>query len=126
MISGGAYRRAVVLQARREYIQTGATKNITTALAMLCKDRPEICAPIKQRLTGREADRPPTILDEYERPACRKCGAPMYWKNGCSLCRGRVKKNRWICKDCGFIRYTKRTLKEEIQRLKRKTGESDA
>jgi len=112
----------MIAAARDTYIIGGHTKNITEALRLYIAAHPVECAGISATITSREADRPRTILDEYERPACRKCGAPMYWKNGCSLCRGRVKKNRWICKDCGFIHYTKRTLKEEVQRLKRKTG----
>jgi RNase P subunit RPR2 len=126
-VSNGLYQReAAINAARAEYIKTGKTKNITVALKTLCAERPEMCAHIKQRLTGRAEDRPRTILDDYERPTCRKCGAAMYWQGGCQACKGRVKKNRWTCKECGFIRYTKRTLKEELDKLQLKKQGNNA
>jgi len=110
----------MVRAARREFIATGKTRSISAAVQMYTETHPEACAGIPATITGREVDRPQTILDAYERPRCRKCGEPLFWKSGCSSCRGPVKKNQWICKACGFKRITKDTLTEAISKLERK------
>ena len=121
-----ATRKALIRAARSEFITTGQTKNISEAVRMYWQSHPEECAGIPATITPREADRPETILDGFERPRCRKCGAPMFWKSGCSSCRGPVKKNQWICKACGFKRITKDTLEEAIVKLKIKGEKTDA
>jgi len=113
-------RNAAMQKARALYITTGVTMNITEAVRLYWKDHPEECARIRARITTREVDRSPTILDEYERPKCRKCGAPMFWQGSCRACKGPVKKNVWICKRCGFKRFTKDTLEKAISKLERR------
>jgi len=113
-------RRLRISAARMEFITTGETNNISEAFRLYRKAHPEECAGIPATITPREVDRPETILDEYERPKCRKCGADMFWKGTCQTCKGPVKKNQWICKECGFIRFTKDTLEKAISKLKRK------
>ena len=111
-------RRILISAARREFITGEHTQNISEAFRMFAKAHPDECAGIPARISTRERDQPRTILDEYERPKCRKCGAPLFWKSGCLACRGKVKKNQWICKECGFKRITKDTLQESITKLK--------
>lgn len=111
-------RRLLINKARGEFIRSGKTNNISEAFRMYCEAHPRGCAGIPAVMTLREAARPRNILDGFVRPACRKCGAPMFWKTGCSNCKGPVKKNQWICKDCGFKRITKDTLTEAITKLK--------
>jgi len=111
-------RRAIIAIAREEF--SGVTNNITEAVGLYFEAHPEVCAGIPATISTREADRPRTILDEYERPKCRKCGAPMFWQGGCLACKGPVKKNVWICKKCGFKRITKDTLEKAISRLERR------
>ena len=113
-------RKQMITAARAEYITPGKVKNISEAVRMFWRDHPEECAGIPATITTREADRPQSILDEYERPKCRKCGADMFWKGPCRTCKGPVKKSQWICKECGFIRFTKDTLEKAISKLKRK------
>jgi len=113
-------RAGLIQKARVEYISPGETKNISEAFRWFIETHPEECAGIPTTITTREVDRPPTILDEYERPKCRKCGAPMFWKGSCTACKGPVKKNQWICKVCGFKMFTKDTLEEAIAKLERK------
>ena len=113
-------RRVLISEARKEFITPGITENISEAFWMFIEAHPEECAGIPAVITSRERDRPQTILDEYVRPKCRKCGAPMFWKIGCLACKGKVKKNQWICKECGFKRITKDTLPEAIAKLKLK------
>ncbi len=83
-------RRAIIAIAREEF--SGVTNNITEAVGLYFEAHPEVCAGIPATISTREADRPRTILDEYERPKCRKCGAPMFWQGGCLACKGPVKK----------------------------------
>ncbi|MDP8274899.1 MAG: hypothetical protein RAO92_00710 [Candidatus Euphemobacter frigidus] len=117
-------RNIIIASAREEF--SGITKNISEAFRWYIEAHPEECAGIPATITPREADRPKTILDEYERPKCRKCGAEMFWKSGCSACKGPVKKNQWICKRCGFRRITKDTLTEAISKLERKEAAENA
>ena len=113
-------RRSKIAAARVEFITTGKTKNISEAFRWYIEAHPEVCAGIPATITPREVDRPQTILDEYERPKCRKCGADMFWKGTCRTCKGPVKKNQWICRECGLKRITKDTLEKAISKLKRK------
>lgn len=114
------WRAVLIRAARAEYITPGKTKNISMAMRLYAEAHPEACEGIPATITPREKDRPRTILDEYERPTCPKCGAALFWKSGCGSCRGPVKKNQWICVACGFIHYTKDTLSEAIAKLEKK------
>ena len=120
MITADAKRKQLIHQAKAEFIHTNKTQNISEAFRWFVKAHPDECAGIPATITPREVDRPQTILDEYERPKCRKCGADMFWKGTCRTCKGPVKKNQWICKVCGFKRITKDTLEKAISKLKRK------
>jgi hypothetical protein len=113
-------RKLLISKARKEFMGSLQGKNISEALRLYIEAHPEECAGIPAVITSRERDRPRTILDEFERPECRKCGAPLFWKSGCLACNGPVKKNQWICKECGFKRITKDTLTEAIAKLKLK------
>ena len=118
-------RAAIIRKARAEYITPGETKNISEAFRWYMNSNPDECAGVLPVITNREADRPKTILDEYERPKCRKCGADMFFKIGCSKCKGPVKKNQWICEKCGFKWFTKKTLEEIIKGLEPKEKRSN-
>lgn len=113
-------RKALIHAARAEYITPGKTKNISEAVRWYIAEHLIRSAGIPATITPREKDRPRTILDEYERPTCPKCGAALFWKSGCSSCKGPVKKNQWICVACGFIHFTKDTLAEAIAKLEKK------
>ena len=113
-------RKILIREARKEFMATNITKNISEAFRMFIKAHPEECAGIRATISTREIDRPQTVLDDYERPACRKCGEPMFWKGSCQTCKGPVKKNQWICKGCGFKRITKDTLEEALSKLCKK------
>jgi len=118
-------RAGLINLARAEFIATGQTRNISAAVRMYWQSHPEECAGIPATITPREIDRPRTVLDEYERPKCRKCGEPLFWKSGCASCRGPVEKNQWICKECGFKRITKDTLEEAIAKLTKKEDQGN-
>jgi len=118
-------RKGVIAKARGEYITPGKTKNISEAFLWYIEAHMEECAGILPVITNREADRPKTILDEYERPKCRKCGADLFFMIGCTACKGPVKKNQWICKKCGFKWFTKKTLEEIIKGLEPKEKRSN-
>jgi len=113
-------RKWFIIKARQEFIESGETNNISEAVRLYTAAHPETSDFMTATITTREKDRPQTILDEYERPKCRKCGADMFWKGACTTCKGPVKKNQWICKVCGFKRITKDTLEKAISKLKRK------
>ena len=115
-------RYALISDARKKYIATGKTINISEAVEMYWKAHPKKCAGFPLTISPRDVIRPRTILDGYERPKCRKCGADMGWQGGCATCKGPLKKNVWICEECGFKLFTKASLIEAISKLKRKEG----
>ena len=116
-------RHSLIRKARSKYIAAGRTKNISEAFRWYIKEHPDECAGIPTTITTREADRPRTILDEYERPPCPKCGKPLFFQ-ACSTCgSGKRKKNEWICKACNHRRITKDTLRESLNKLRRKEKE---
>jgi len=112
-------RRAAIAEARRLYIATGKTRNISEAMRLYIRAHPSECEGVRAFISTREKDRPKTIVDDYERPKCRKCGGKMFLKLGCAACKGPVNKNYWICKECGFKHYTKKSLPEILAGLKR-------
>ena len=117
-------RKRTIRLARAEFIATGKTKNISEALRWYLEAHPEECAGIPATISPREGDRPRTILDEYDRPPCPKCGKPLFFQV-CSTCgSGKRKKNEWICKACNHRRITKDTLKESLYKLRRKEKEA--
>ena len=118
-------RGRIISLAREKYIKTGRTKNVSEAVRWYLEAHLEECAGIPATITPREADRPRTILDEYDRPPCPKCGKPLFFQV-CSTCgKGKRKKNEWVCKACGHRRITKDTLARSLAKLERKkdTGE---
>lgn len=119
MISDAMLRKAMVVKARKEFITSGKTENISEAVRLYTLAHPEECAGIPATISTREKDRPRTIVDQYERPKCRRCGGKMFLKLGCSACKGPVKKNYWICKSCGFKHFTKKSLPEILAGLKK-------
>lgn len=113
-------RALIFAEARRLFIETGRTKSISEAAQLYRELYPEKCAGARLTTTVRDADRPQTILDQYERPPCPKCGKPLFF-HACQTCRkGPVKKNEWKCKRCGYRRITKDTLEEALAKLERK------
>lgn len=72
------YRTKIVRIARAIYIRTGKTNNISTAVDMFLRDHPEHREHVPARITQREKDRPRTLLDDYVRPACSRCHAPLF------------------------------------------------
>ena len=116
-----AERRDVLIErARKEFNVDMKPVNISEAFRIFAKAHPDEMHGVKLLITPREKDRPQTILDEYERPKCRKCGAALFWKAGCTACNGPVTKNHWVCTACGFKRITKDTLAQAMAKLKRK------
>jgi hypothetical protein len=115
-------RRRLIHEARHRYILTGTTRNITHALEMLLNDRPDLFEGIKPRITQRETDRPRTILDQYERPACPTCQSNLFLKPKCSGLQAGDYFYIWTCKKCGFEEYSDLTLPEILATLKPKEG----
>lgn len=103
------------------FVATNKTRNISEAVRMYMEAHPEKYAKIPATITPREKDRPRTILDEYERPPCPKCGAGMFFQV-CSTCGAKKRpKNEWVCKACGHRRLTKDSLDASLRKLRRTT-----
>jgi len=121
-------RKLLISKARAMFVAANMTKNISEAVRLYIEAHPEECAGITATITPREKDRPRTVLDDYERPLCPKCGGPLFFQV-CSTCRATKRpKNEWVCKACGHRRLTKDTLEKSLAKLKRKEreGKDDA
>ena len=117
-------RAQVVSAARKKYIATGKTKSISEAVRWYIEEHPDDCAGIPATISTREEDRPRTILDDYDRPPCPKCGKPLFFQV-CSTCgSGKRKKNEWVCRACGYRRITKDTLARSLAKLELKKKET--
>ena len=72
-------RIQAVARARRIFIDSGLTKNITEAFTLyqevLAEQEREI---IIDTLTG--GNRPPALFDLYDRPECPECGADLMFR----------------------------------------------
>jgi len=113
-------RNFLIRLARARYIKTGITKSITEACRLLLDADIEGSETLTLFISGRESDRPRTILDEYVRPLCPDCGGKLFLKEKCS---GMAKGDRitiWICKKCGYKDYSEKSLKDWLLELPKK------
>jgi len=122
---GESMRAYCVREARRLFIDTGATRNISTALTMFLRAHVRDVRGVTVWTTKHDGASHALSLYGYEMPRCRRCGAPLRFSPGCVSCKGPVKKNRWVCLGCGLIRYTKDTLEEALKKLK-KVGDGES
>ena len=122
MIMTEADERALLIRrARAKYITTGKTKNISEAVRWYIDAHPEKAAGIPATITTRETDRPRTILDEYERPQCPNCGAPLFLKTQCSGMGRGDRITVWICVKCKYKDYSEKNIQEWLAELPRKS-----
>lgn len=116
-------RTLAILRARKIFIDSGVTKNISLAFelyqAVLADREREI-----QLSTQTAGNRARTFLDNYERPKCPDCGADMMIR--------RVPPNdegvntQFVCSNdaCDTVLDSHMTLQEIIQELERKEKEN--
>lgn len=119
-------RTQVVARARKIFIESGLTKNITDAFILyqevLAEREREIF--IKSTTGGRL----PAALDAYERPKCPECGADMGLRiikqpQGRENVKGY--KTCWECFKCGHEDYSHKTVEDWMKELKRKPEVKD-
>lgn len=95
-------RIAMVMRAQREFIDTGKTNCITTALEMLMETLPE-----EERIpvmVGRGTMLPPHVaLKRMVRPTCEECGKEMKLRFGLP---GDDFVTAWVCMECLIVEYT--------------------
>ena len=113
-------RREIVAWAREHFIATGITKSITEACRLLLDAQLPGSEDWPLFITGREADRPRTILDEYIRPVCPECGQDLFLQEKCSGMGKGDHITIWICKVCGHKDYSEKSLKEWFAELPKK------
>jgi len=73
-------RTLAILRARRIFIDSGVTNNISLAFELY----QAVCAEREREIfvsTQQYGNRPRTSMDKYERPKCPDCGAEMQFRN---------------------------------------------
>ena len=110
-------RLEAIAKARKIFIPH-ITKNITIAFDLY----QELLAEEKManRLVSKtHGNRPRTILDEFERLECEKCGAPLRLRVFYPKGEETATYTRWECEKCPWKgEKVKKTVEEWIQMLK--------
>jgi len=116
-------RSEVIQKARKKYIGSGITNNITEALRMyLEKDATEeeqiplfISAPVEYAIK-REL--------KLVRPVCDECEGELFMQiEIVSLTSGEHFPTAWICKTCNKIEYSNKTPEQWLEILKNENRE---
>lgn len=113
-------RSKIIVLARKYFIETGITKNITEALRLYLEAHEPDSDSVPLRITQSGSGRPKTILDDYVRPKCPEDGADLYLQEKCS---GMGKGDRitiWICRKCGYKDYSEKTQGDWLAELPKK------
>lgn len=119
-------RIGAVSRARRIFIDSGITKNITDAFILyqgiLAEQEREIF--IRSATDGRL----PSALDGYERPRCPECRSDM----GLRVVREPEGKGNlygyktcWECFNCTHEEYSHKTIDDWMKELKKKRGNEE-
>lgn len=112
-------RNSMISKARKKYIPS-QTKNITEALKLYL--RYDIEKDKQIPLTITKKTRPKNIADLIGRPNCPNCKQEMMLRiintpQGNQNLRGW--KTCWECINCGYEKYSRRTIQEWLEESKR-------
>ena len=112
-------RRIVLAEARKLYIKTGKTNNISTALKWHLETLPEE-ERIPLHWPASEEILQHSPLDDYIRPRCPECEYDLFLKSQCTGLGQGDRITVWVCKVCGHKDYSELTVQEWLEILPRK------
>jgi len=113
-------RLAEIQKARKIFVETGLTKNITRAFEVYL----EIFAKEKMDLFINKITAPNTSpFDECERPLCSECGTELRLSPMPIVVDGHTYPTTWVCENCGMEYYTEKTVEEWYEMLRKDKNE---
>ena len=115
-------RMQEVAKARRIFIESGLTNNISDAFALyqdiFAEEQMEVFVT-----TMASGNRPITPIDDYVRPRCPECDVDLRLIIGTTDPDGKEWPTAWYCEQCFTYFYQNKTVVELMQELKKKGDE---
>lgn len=112
-------RTLEVSKARKIFIDSGLTNNITKAFELyqeiVASERMDV---LTSSVTS--GNKPQTVIDKFERPLCPKCSTGLQLgsiNTGPGDNIGGGYKSQWYCVNCEYESYSKDTVSEVITKL---------
>ncbi len=111
-------RRAIIVNAARtEFIATGKTNNISEAMRLYIKAHSEECGEVPVFISTPEKHQLRELM-KLERPTCETCGGQLFLRQNAVSPEGREYATAWLCKDCGRIEYSDKSVADWLRELK--------
>lgn len=111
-------RMGEISKARRIFIESGLTNNITRAFEIyqeiLAEEQMSIF--VTNAVVGKY---PPSVLDQYERPTCEEDGTELRLKLDALDPQGKRWPTAWFCPTCGLEQYSEKSITDWMEELKR-------
>lgn len=109
-------RDTIIFHAWEKYVQTGITKNITTALRMYLDRDAGPDEQIPLFITTPEIHQLRTIMEQV-RPRCDECDSELHLQVTARDPAGKTHPTAWICKKCGVVYYSELTPAEWLKEI---------
>jgi len=109
-------RDEIIQRAREKYIDTGLTRNVTEALRLYLANDASPDEQIPLYITTPEIRRMREILKQI-RPRCDDCDGELQMQTNALDRDGKKYPTAWICKKCGMIYYSDKSLSEWLKEL---------
>lgn len=100
-----------VAKARKIFIKSGITNNITEAFQLY----QEVLADEKMEVIVRKSQMP---FENIERPRCDECDSELKLSTWPIRIDGETYPTTWKCENCGMEYYTEKTAEEWYMELK--------
>ena len=109
-------RLSEVAKARKIFIKSGITKNITDAFQLyqdiLAEEQREVIITKLQ-----------TPIENMERPQCDECDSDLKLSTRPQSIDGKIYHTTWICEKCGMEYYSEKTVEEWYDILRKDKDE---
>jgi len=119
-------RLRAVSNARRIFIKSGLTTNITHAFELyqeiLVEEEARHAVTVSSAVAGNRQMSP---FDELVRPKCDECDTDLRLKLNAKDPDGKKWPTAWVCEKCGAEYYSEKTQHEWIAELKKEADSAD-
>ncbi len=109
-------REIIIEKARKFYIATGLTNNITEALRLYLQNDANKDEQIPLWIFSPEINQLRKILKEI-RPRCDECNAELHLQFNARDPAGKEYSTSWICKNCELEYFSDKTPAEWLKEL---------
>jgi len=117
-------REEIIAQAKKLYIKTGITRNITEALDLYLKNDASADEQISLYITSPEIHRIAATLAQI-RPTCDECDSELFLQVHARDPNGKMHATAWACKSCGLVEYSDLTPAEWLEELNNENREQN-